>query len=171
MKQNLSKNTAGPPCSLRKIASGFVLVAAFCGCATGNCRQNAKAAAEGAPQTAAGTPASQPGTPSPAVADAKAKNAAVSSGASAGSADAGEKMTVFKYDGSVQCEKGIGISVDEMASALTNAGIKVFTSAKKPDGMLRPQMCGQPTGMANTYSIGASQLKDAEKIGFKQWKF
>ena len=37
------------------------------------------------------------------------------------------------------------------------------------DGLMRVQMCGQPTGTCNVFEIKASDLDQALKLGFKKW--
>jgi hypothetical protein len=55
-----------------------------------------------------------------------------------------------------------------MQNQLAKAGIKVLSAAKQPDGMMHTQVCGAPTGMANTYEINSTDLKKAEKLGFSR---
>ena len=77
-------------------------------------------------------------------------------------------ILVYKADGSLQCGKGKGTSVQEMEKQLD--GIKVFSRDNRSDGLMRIQVCGHPTGMINVYEIPASQLKEAEKRGFKKFE-
>jgi hypothetical protein len=77
-------------------------------------------------------------------------------------------VRVFKYDGSKQCEGG-GVSVDDMAKEL--AALKVLSKAKLNDGMMRTQVCGNATGMANVFEIPLEQLSEAERLGFRVWRF
>jgi hypothetical protein len=79
------------------------------------------------------------------------------------------RVLVYKYDGSLQCGMGKGKSVKEMAKELE--GIKIFSAVKKPDGLMHIQVCGSNTGMTNVYEILASDLPEAERKGFKLWKF
>lgn len=83
--------------------------------------------------------------------------------------DSLKRVRVYKYDGSLQCGMGTAIPTEVMAQELKS--IKVFSSSKKPDGLMRAQLCGSPTGMANVYEIAASDLPEAEKYGFKKWAF
>ncbi len=83
--------------------------------------------------------------------------------------DPNRRIFVYKADGSLQCHAEPGFSVTEMAEELK--GIEIFSKTKKPDGMMRPQMCGLPTGMSNVYEIAAKDLAEAEKRGFKLWEF
>jgi len=77
-------------------------------------------------------------------------------------------IKVYKFDGSKQCENIPGISVDEMAKELS--GLKILHSEKKHDGLMRIQVCGQPTGQCNVFEILESDWASAEKAGFKKWK-
>lgn len=90
--------------------------------------------------------------------------------ASKAMADNGKgRVFVFKYDGSLQCGGGKAIAPEVMAKDL--AGVKVFSMAKKPDGLMHIQVCGSNTGMANVYEIAETDLGKAEKKGFKKWGF
>jgi len=77
-------------------------------------------------------------------------------------------IKVYKFDGSKQCEKESGISIETMAKEL--GLIKIISSAKKHDGLMRTQVCGTPTGQCNVYEIFESDYPQAEKLGFKKWK-
>ena len=79
-----------------------------------------------------------------------------------------KKIKIYKQDGSVQCEDGTGASLEKMSSELV--GITVHKKEKKHDGLLRAQMCGNPTGQCNVYEINETDLAKAEKLGFKIWK-
>lgn len=80
-----------------------------------------------------------------------------------------DRIMVYKYDGSLQCNAGKPISVEVMQKEL--AGIEVFSARKKPDGLMHIQVCGSITGMSNVYEIAAKDLKKAESKGFKKWDF
>lgn len=77
-------------------------------------------------------------------------------------------VKVFKFDGSLQCNQGTPISLDTMKSEL--AGIQVVSSEKRHDGMMRIQVCGQPTGQCNVFEIPETDLEKAKSKGFKVWK-
>ena len=47
--------------------------------------------------------------------------------------------------------------------------IEVFSAENKHDGMMRIQVCGQPTGQNNVYEIDVKNLEAALKLGFKKW--
>ena len=79
------------------------------------------------------------------------------------------RVMVYKYDGSLQCGGGKALSPDVMAKELT--GVQVFSSVKKPDGLMHIQVCGSNTGTANVFEISAQDLKKAESKGFKKWSF
>ncbi len=90
--------------------------------------------------------------------------------ATKGAADNGNgRVMVYKYDGSLQCGGGKAVSPDVMAKEM--AGIQVFSSVKKPDGLMHIQVCGSSTGTANVFEISAKDLKKAESKGFKKWSF
>ena len=75
---------------------------------------------------------------------------------------------VYKYDGSQQCGMAKGIETAVMAKELKD--IKIFSSVNKNDGMMRTQVCGSSTGMANVYEISTQDLEKAKTYGFLEWK-
>ena len=144
------------------------------GCAHGDCRQVEHAKShEPVPAAAA-----LPGIPGEAVAakspsapprpQAKQPGPVGSSPARGSQARAVEPSAIiYKYDGSLQCGMGRGLTVEEMERELS--GIKVHSRLKKPDGLMHIQVCGQPTGLVNTYEIPQKNLADAEERGFRKW--
>ncbi|UAA38708.1 hypothetical protein KIH87_18925 [Paraneptunicella aestuarii] len=75
-------------------------------------------------------------------------------------------VKVFKYDNSTQCAKD-GITLETMQLELENLGIDVSCAQKGDDGMMRPMVCGAPSGKLNVYKIPADNVADAEAAGFK----
>lgn len=135
--------------SLRVSTAFFTLFCLLVGCAQGHCRRKTDQV-----QTAE------------VIADTTAEVPPVATSAKPTEKD---RVYVYKYDGSLQCQGGKAISLEVMAKELK--GITVFSSAKKPDGMMHIQVCGSITGMANVYEIPAKSLKAAESKGFKKWNF
>lgn len=78
-----------------------------------------------------------------------------------------KNVFVYKYDGTLQCGLGKEISLDQMQTELK--GIQVFSKFKKKDGLMRTQVCGSNTGMANVFQIPADKLQEALKRGFDEW--
>ncbi len=78
----------------------------------------------------------------------------------------GPSIEVAKYDGSLQCEMGRPVSLDEMEKELRAANIAVQAKAKKADGIRHPQMCGASAGTMNVYRINRSELEKARVLGF-----
>ena len=78
----------------------------------------------------------------------------------------GPSIEVAKYDGSLQCEMGRPVSLEEMEKELRAANIAVQAKAKKSDGIQHPQMCGASTGTMNVYRINTSDWKKARVLGF-----
>lgn len=78
-----------------------------------------------------------------------------------------DKVKVYKADGTLQCNQGARISLEEMQKQLP--GINVFSKENKHDGMMRIQLCGTPTGNSNVYEIDRKDLDAAIKAGFKLW--
>ncbi len=81
--------------------------------------------------------------------------------------DLTNRVYVYKADGSLQCGMGKKIDLKDMAKDL--GGISVFSSENRHDGMMRIQVCGQPTGFCNVYEINQSDLDKAIGLGFKKW--
>ena len=73
-------------------------------------------------------------------------------------------IEVEKYDGSVQCEMGQPVSLDQMEKELRAASIAVAAKAKKADGIQHPRMCGASTGTMNVYRIRTSDLEKARAL-------
>ncbi|MBX3022313.1 MAG: hypothetical protein KF799_11625 [Bdellovibrionales bacterium] len=121
----------------------FFMLVGLLGCAQGHCRHPATPPAEAKPLEATDV------TQTPAV--------------------AGDRVFVYKYDGSLQCKMGKPVAVEVMAKELQ--GITIFSSVKKPDGLMHIQVCGSATGIANVYEIPSKDLKKAESKGFKKWSF
>ena len=76
---------------------------------------------------------------------------------------------VYKYDGSLQCEKVPGLTLSQMKKQLQ--GIEVMDSEKRHDGLMHLQVCGSRTGQTNVYLISMKDLELAQKKGFKVWDF
>ena len=82
--------------------------------------------------------------------------------------DLTKRVRVYKTDGSLQCGMGQRIGLKDMASEqLPN--IQIFSSENKHDGLMRIQVCGQPTGTCNVYEILEADFEQATKLGFKKW--
>jgi hypothetical protein len=78
----------------------------------------------------------------------------------------GSSLEVAKYDGSLQCEMGQPVSLDQMEKELRAASIAVEAKGKKADGIQHPRMCGASTGTMNVYRINPSDLEKARALGF-----
>jgi hypothetical protein len=78
----------------------------------------------------------------------------------------GPSIEVAKYDGSLQCEMGRPVSLEEMEKELRAANIAVHAKAKKADGIQHPQMCAASTGTVNVYRINTSDWEKARVLGF-----
>ena len=76
-------------------------------------------------------------------------------------------VEVYKYDGTLQCQRGKEIPLDVMAKELADKGIEVKASRKGTDGLLHIAMCGASTGKLNVYSIASEALPQAEALGFR----
>lgn len=81
--------------------------------------------------------------------------------------DLTQRVFIYKPDGTLQCGMGSKIDLPTMRKEL--GSIEVFSSASKHDGMMRIQVCGQPTGNSNVFEIKKEDLDKALKLGFKQW--
>ena len=76
------------------------------------------------------------------------------------------RIDIFKPDGSRQCEPDSGIPIDAMQRELTEAGVDVHAASTAADGMLRPQVCGAPTGQIHVFTIDAAAAQAAADLGF-----
>ncbi|MEQ1721687.1 MAG: hypothetical protein ABL930_00835 [Pseudobdellovibrio sp.] len=81
--------------------------------------------------------------------------------------DLTKRVFVYKPDGSQQCGMGEKMDIIEMKKQLGQ--MQVFSQESKHDGMMRIQVCGQPTGQCNVYEISNTDLDQALKFGFKKW--
>lgn len=77
-------------------------------------------------------------------------------------------VLVAKPDGSKQCGISPGVDSEKMAKELD--GIKILSTEKRSDGLMRIQACGTPTGMHNIYEINGGDLEKAKSRGFKIFK-
>ena len=102
--------------------------------------------------------------------ESEQRNAAVVSGnekVSSSNKDLTQRVFVYKPDGSLQCGQGSKIDINTMKKELKD--IEVFSVVTKHDGMMRIQVCGQPTGQNNVFEIHKKDLEKALKLGFKSW--
>ena len=77
-------------------------------------------------------------------------------------------IPIFKRDGSKQCKKDKGVSVEKMAKELKVAGIKVFKSVKGQLVHARgPSVCGAPTSNINIFYILSKRKSQALQKGFQ----
>ncbi len=76
-------------------------------------------------------------------------------------------VEVFRYDGSLQCDRGKEIPLSRMAEELKANGIEVKASRKGQDGLAHISVCGASTGNLNVYTIGKASLSKAQELGFK----
>jgi hypothetical protein len=83
------------------------------------------------------------------------------------SATIAEQIEVYRPDGSLQCEPGGAIPLEQMRNTLTDADIVVHSERKADDGLMRPAVCGAGTGAINVYSIDADRLDAAIAQGFR----
>lgn len=77
------------------------------------------------------------------------------------------EVEVYKYDGSLQCDRGKEISLQDMAGELTANSIEVKASRKGSDGRMHITMCGASTGRLNVYTIATEHLPRARELGFE----
>jgi hypothetical protein len=81
-------------------------------------------------------------------------------------------LTLWKLDGSIQCEGG-GASPDDMSGELKSLNFNIQSMRKGvAPGMVFPSVCGAPTGSANFYDVEEAgitrqMLKAAGDAGFR----
>lgn len=78
-----------------------------------------------------------------------------------------ETVFVAKSDQSKQCDATSGVSLSEMEKEL--AGISIYSSEKKADGLMHITLCGAETGMFNLYEIAKTDVEKAKTFGFVEW--
>ena len=75
--------------------------------------------------------------------------------------------SVFKRDGSLQCEEKEGIPVEVMKKQLKKMGVKVFKAVKGQLGKSRGlSVCGAPTNNINIFYISSKKQKQVLNKGF-----
>jgi len=77
-----------------------------------------------------------------------------------------KSVAVYEYDGTLLCENGREITLDQMAKQLTQGGVSVISQRKGSDGLLHIQLCGSTTGKINIFEIPSSDLQRALDLGF-----
>ena len=78
-----------------------------------------------------------------------------------------ETVKVYKPLGSVQCGGGNITPPAVMRDELLRANIPVRAVACGNDGQFRIQVCGEPDGSINIFTIPATQQSKALGMGFK----
>lgn len=81
---------------------------------------------------------------------------------------ANDTVWVSRADGSKQCEKGSGQSLETGADELRKAGVEPLESRKGRDGKMHSQMCGASTGATNEYRVTRDAAERAAGLGFTQ---
>ncbi len=76
-------------------------------------------------------------------------------------------VEVYKYDGTLQCNRGKEIPLSRMAEELSANGIEVKASRKGHDGLARIAVCGASTGNLNVFTIDTKSLPKAQALGFR----
>lgn len=81
-----------------------------------------------------------------------------------------QRVYVYKFDGSIQCEEDPkDLSPELMKGELIKLGIEVYEVVRQHSGFFMPQACGQPKGMIYRFEIAKHHLESAQSLGFKQW--
>lgn len=77
-----------------------------------------------------------------------------------------QSTLVYKNDGTRQCEPG-GTTLAQSRGELTGAGVEVFDShCGAMTGMAVMAVCGGPTLGVHLHEINASDMAQAERLGF-----
>lgn len=82
-------------------------------------------------------------------------------------ANAEGTIDIYRQDGSLQCVKGSGDHLGEVAEELMAKGIRVQAQRRDHDGLFRAQLCNTPTGFRLIYTILESDLNIAREEGFR----
>jgi hypothetical protein len=81
-----------------------------------------------------------------------------------------QRVFVYKYDGTIQCEpEKKAIPIENMVEELKASGVTVFDSTNMDGGFFMTQVCGAPTGRIHRFQIPKKDLEKALKLGFKEW--
>lgn len=81
-----------------------------------------------------------------------------------------QRLYVYKFDGTLQCEEDPkNLSPEPMKNELIKQGIEVYEVVRQHSGFFMPQACGQPKGMIYRFEISKHHLDTAQGLGFKQW--
>jgi hypothetical protein len=83
---------------------------------------------------------------------------------------AANQVWIQRADGAQSCSTKSGQSLEDGATDLKNAKVRVLDSHKGGDGKLHAQMCGAPTGSMNAYLIPKDDLPQAVALGYIQAK-
>lgn len=79
----------------------------------------------------------------------------------------GDRVYVYKADGTRHCDAAPGTPLDAMAQELARADVRVFAQRKAHDGREGIAICGNPTGSINVYEIAGSDLAKAFQLDFQ----
>jgi len=101
---------------------------------------------------------------------ASADNSSSSSAASSSSSSGVASVWVAKSDGSQTCNLSGGKTLEDGATELKKANVRVLTSQKGSDQKLHAQMCGLPSGHTNAYEIAKDDLGKAMVLGYQEIK-
>lgn len=81
-----------------------------------------------------------------------------------------QRIYVYKYDGSVQCEpEAPAIPIAQMQAELETAGVSVLEAKNMDGGSFMTQVCGSPTGQIHRFQIAKRDLDKVMALGFKEW--
>jgi hypothetical protein len=101
----------------------------------------------------------------------KAQSASSDNSSSSSSLDSSvPSVWVAKSDGSQMCNLNTGKSLEDGATELKKANVRVLTSQKGSDQKMHAQMCGLPSGHTNAYEIAKDDLGKAMVLGYQEIK-
>lgn len=80
-------------------------------------------------------------------------------------APSGERVSLYKYHGAVQCESQ-GAPLSTTQAQLAGAGIRVLSASCGTDGMAHMSVCGGGTGSIHIVEVPAAQVKPAQALGW-----
>ncbi len=163
-----------------------ILAAVFLGCATGNCRTQKEQNCSQAQNTEESKNSSSTASETCAVPGLDSKSGSAMTPNIKESlktttqfmkkkALGPDKMTAQKYvkmyrpDGSLQCEKGSGMSLDDAKKEWANLDLEVLDAQVRPDGLMHIQQCGRPTGNVFVIRIALEHQEKALNLGWKVW--
>lgn len=86
-----------------------------------------------------------------------------------GTVEKNGNVQIFHRTGEQQCGMEKPKPMEYFEGLLAKKRIKVIEGHIRSDGLMHMQVCGAPTDQIYVFTIPEKFLKQAEKLGFRQW--